>query len=162
MENIVMDASHMVPGGFHFSWPHASADGLYLLQTHARDDSAPHTIKLHTEAGPMDYYFIDSGLTMHFSSYRMCERMTGDVSRLRKCIPEISKTIPYDPFKVDGRLVGEMLHWQFLEDYNGLNFLISFLCKLRAQVPARRPDTRGALALFPGRSKEGDGGEFFL
>ncbi|KAJ7693191.1 hypothetical protein B0H17DRAFT_1132660 [Mycena rosella] len=136
------------PGGFHFNRPHASADGRHLLRTYTGDDSAPHIIKSRTEAGPMKYYFIDFGLSVHFSSYWMRERVTGDVGRLRRCIPEISETVPYDPFKVDVRLVGEMLRWQFLEDYDGLDFLIPIVRNLRKRLPARRPDARGALALF--------------
>jgi hypothetical protein len=109
-----MDASRMIPGGFHFLNP-LTSDGVNYLREYAGDDSEPHIIKSRTDAGlPVQYYFIDFGLAVRFSSFQTRGLATGNVGRLRKHIPELSATVPYDPFMVDVRLVGEMLRWSFL------------------------------------------------
>ncbi|KAJ7457984.1 kinase-like domain-containing protein [Mycena galericulata] len=146
MKNIVMDASRMIPGGFHFSLPSLTADGKRRLYPYNGDDTIPH-IKSRTQAGPMKYYFIDFGLSVKFSSYETRELVTGECGRLREHIPEISETVPYDPFKVDVCMVGEMLNEEF-NTYVGLDFLVPFTCALRHRDPASRPDAKEALALF--------------
>ncbi|KAJ6480089.1 hypothetical protein DFH09DRAFT_1465716, partial [Mycena vulgaris] len=147
MRNIVVDASRMIPGGFHFTWPWTTRDGMHHLRPYKGDDSVPH-IKSRTQAGPMKYYFIDFGLSVQFPSYETRELVTGECGRLRKHIPEISETVPYDPFKVDVCLVGEMLNEEFLAVYVGLDFLIPFTRTLRHSDPASRPEAEEALALF--------------
>ncbi|KAJ6552929.1 kinase-like domain-containing protein [Mycena capillaripes] len=145
--NIVMDASQMIPGGFHFLSP-LTSDGVNHLREYSGDDSEPHIIKSRTDAGPMRYYFIDFGLAVRFPSLETRGLVTGDVGRLRKHVPELSATVPYDPFKVDMRLMGEMLRSSFLLNYTGLDFAIPFVRKLRRGDPRRRPDAPTALAMF--------------
>ncbi|KAJ7202546.1 kinase-like domain-containing protein [Mycena pura] len=141
-QNIVMDASRLIPGGFHFIHPHTS-DGLNLLGRFE-----PHRIKTRTAAGPMKYYYIDFGLSVQFPSFEARELVKGRCGQLRKHVPEISDTVPYDPFKLDVRLVGEMIRVEFLEWYLGLDFIIPFMKKLRRRNPKRRPDAATALDLF--------------
>ncbi|KAJ7860493.1 hypothetical protein B0H13DRAFT_1726579 [Mycena leptocephala] len=138
-KNMVMDSSRMIPGGFHF-WDE-------LLQENTCDASDPHLIKTRTQAGPIKYYYIDFGLSVHFPNDAR-GLVVGECGRLRKHIPENSATVPYDPFKVDIRLVGEMLRTEFVVKYDGLEFLIPFIRKLRRHDPAKRPDAAQALALF--------------
>ncbi|KAJ7504969.1 hypothetical protein B0H11DRAFT_1980043 [Mycena galericulata] len=145
--NFVMDASTMIPGGFHFIRPQ-TYDGRRRFEPYTGDDSVLNTIKSRTQARPMKYYYIDFGLSVRFASYDTRELVTGVCGRLRKHIPEISETEPYDPFKVDIRLVGEMLRTEFLMEYVGLDFLIPFIQKLRRHDPAQRPDAPKALSLF--------------
>lgn len=109
-----MDASRMIPGGFHFIHPPLAGDGQTILLPYTGDEHTPNHIKSRTQAAPMKYYFIDFGLSVQFPSYETRGLVTGECGRLRKHIPEISETIPYDPFKVDVRLIGEMLRSDFL------------------------------------------------
>ncbi|KAJ7469284.1 kinase-like domain-containing protein [Mycena galericulata] len=146
MKNIVVDASRMIPSGFHFTWPWMTSDGTHLLYPYNGDDTVPH-IKSRTQAGPMKYYFIDFGLSVQYPSYETRELVTGECGRLREQIPEISETVPYDPFKVDVCLVGEMLNEE-LYTYAGLDFLVPFTRALRHRDPDIRPDAQEALALF--------------
>ncbi|KAF8203469.1 kinase-like domain-containing protein [Mycena galopus ATCC 62051] len=146
--NIVMDASHMIPGGFHFIHSPLAGDGENVLLPYTGNEHVPNHIKTRTQAAPMRYYFIDFGLSVQFPSYETRRLVTGECGRLRKHLPEISETIPYDPFKVDVRLVGEMLRSEFLQQYVGLDFLIPFVRKLRRRKAAQRPDANEALALF--------------
>ncbi|KAJ7915625.1 hypothetical protein B0H13DRAFT_2324187 [Mycena leptocephala] len=165
-KNMVMDSSRMIPGGFHFVW-WTTSDGRHRLRRYIGDDpdakqcsneceilrettcddSDPHLIKTRTQAGPIKYYYIDFGLSVHFPNDAR-GLVVGECGRLRKHIPEMSETVPYDPFKVDIRLVGEMLRTEFVVKYDGLEFLIPFIRKLRRHDPAKRPDAAQALALF--------------
>ncbi|KAJ6468967.1 hypothetical protein DFH09DRAFT_1058880, partial [Mycena vulgaris] len=105
--NIVVDPSHMVPGGSHFLQPFYAANGVDFLVKYTGDNSVPHIMKSRTEAGSLHYYYIDFGLSVHFPSFEARALVTGEVGRHRKHIPEISETVPYDPFKVDVRLVAK-------------------------------------------------------
>ncbi|KAJ7488914.1 kinase-like domain-containing protein [Mycena latifolia] len=147
LRNMVMDSSRMIPGGFHFIY-YQTSDGQHLLRPYTGDDSDPRLIKSRAQAGPVKYYYIDFGLSVRFPCYEARKLVVGECGRLRKRIPEISETVPYDPFKVDIRLVGEMLRCEFLVDYTGLDFLVPFVRKLRRHDPAERPDAPEALALF--------------
>ncbi|KAJ6560377.1 hypothetical protein B0H19DRAFT_1260987 [Mycena capillaripes] len=127
-----------------------------------RDDSDLFVINSRTQAGPIKYYFFDFDSAVHFPSYKARALVTGDCGRLREHIPEISDTIPYDPFKVDIHLVGEMLHKSFIrvcvssltvQDFEirwipGLDLVVPVIRKLRRRDPALRPEAAEALALF--------------
>ena len=63
----------------------------------------------------MKHYFIDFGLSVQFTSFEARELVKGRCGRVRKHKPEISDTVPYDPFKADIRLVGEMIFCEFLK-----------------------------------------------
>ncbi|KAJ7685848.1 kinase-like domain-containing protein, partial [Mycena rosella] len=145
--NIVMDSSRMIPGGFHFVNP-STSDGINHLRESTGDDSDPHLIRSRTHAGPIHYCYIDFGLSVRFPSVEARQLVTGYFGRLRKRVPEISATVPYDAFKLDVRLVGEMLRSEFLLHYIGLDFLVPFVKKLRRHNPEQRPEAGEALALF--------------
>ncbi|KAJ7139605.1 kinase-like domain-containing protein [Mycena epipterygia] len=144
--NLVMDSSRLIPGGFHFLSA-CTSDGVNYLYPGA-NDSHPGVMKTRSMAAPMQYYYIDFGLSVHFPTFEARQLVTGECGQLRKHVPEISDTIPYDAFKADVRLVGEMLRTDFLLFYTGLDFIIPFVKKLRRRNPARRPDAVQALALF--------------
>ncbi|KAJ6579204.1 kinase-like domain-containing protein [Mycena vulgaris] len=145
--NIVMDSSQIIPGGFHFVNP-STSDGINCLREYAGDESDPRLMKSRTQAAPIHYYYIDFGLSVRFPSIAARQLVTGDFGRLRKRVPEISATVLYDAFKVDVRLVGEMLRSEFLLKYIGLDFIVPFVRKLRRRNPNQRPDAEEALALF--------------
>ncbi|KAJ6526247.1 hypothetical protein DFH09DRAFT_1415840, partial [Mycena vulgaris] len=141
--NMVVDASRMIPGGFHFTSP-CTSDGINFIQ-YGNPKVIPHAMITRNEAGPMDYYYIDFGLSVQFPSFEARELVTGACGRLRKHIPEISATVPYDPFKADVRLVGEMLWREFLVYYTGLDFIEPLVEKLCKDDPAQRPEAVQAL-----------------
>jgi hypothetical protein len=121
----------MIPGGSHFVVPWMASDGITCLTHFAEGHTDKPYMKSRTQAGPLKYYFIDFGLSVQFRSFEERELVIGEFGRLRNDIPEISGTVPYDPFKVsskqyllvacahlfckvDVRLVGEMLLHEFL------------------------------------------------
>ncbi|KAJ7671950.1 hypothetical protein B0H17DRAFT_1244622 [Mycena rosella] len=146
-KNLVVDPSRMIPDGSHFMW-FMTANGVDHLRDYTGNDSDPHIMKSRTEAGPMRYYHIDFGLSVHFPSFEARGLGTGEDGRYRKHIPEISETVPYDPFKVDVRSVGEMLRREFLWHYKGLDFIVPFVKTLRRRNPSKRPDAVEALGRF--------------
>jgi hypothetical protein len=87
----MMDSSRLIPKGFHFTsqWSHTgvpSATGL--------------TYTTRLAVAPVDYFFIDFGLSTRFSSFQERHLVTGMAGQNKK-VPELSYDIPYDPFKVD-------------------------------------------------------------
>ncbi|KAJ7696259.1 hypothetical protein B0H17DRAFT_1198177 [Mycena rosella] len=136
MSNIFVDASPTIPGGFHFIHTYTSG-GVHDLTRYRGDDSQPRLIKTRTEAGPMKYYYTDFELAIRFPSFEARGLVTGYVGHL----------LPYDPFKVDMRLIGEMV-WMNHLWYDGIDFLAPFAGKLRDRSPKRRPDAEEALRLF--------------
>ncbi|KAJ7461406.1 hypothetical protein B0H11DRAFT_2285950 [Mycena galericulata] len=129
--------------------PIATSDGEHILHPYKPgDDSYLHIIKSRTQARSVKYYFIDFGLAVRFPSLETREFVTGICGRHREYVTEISETVPYDPFKVDIHLAGQMLWIDFLLEYDGLDCLITFVHKLRHNDPAQRPDAAEALELF--------------
>ncbi|KIY44929.1 hypothetical protein FISHEDRAFT_5416, partial [Fistulina hepatica ATCC 64428] len=96
---------------------------------------------------PLQYYFIDFGLSCAYTSYETRGVVYGVCGQHRD-IPELSEEVPYDPFALDMRQLGEMLAKDFMRTYKGLEFLEPLVAQLRQDVPAERPTAPQALALF--------------
>ena len=98
----MMDATFLYPFGFH---PY--------LQTMTPDIRREAKSLRRRDVGPIKYYFIDFGLSSRFDD--------GDVDRLvtgRICqqdVPELSDTVPYDPFAADVYLLGDAYKRAFIE-----------------------------------------------
>ncbi|KAJ7047632.1 hypothetical protein C8F04DRAFT_15324 [Mycena alexandri] len=93
------------------------------------------------------YYFIDFGLACSFSSFEERGFVKGICGQHRN-IPELSEEVPYDPFALDIRQIGEMLKRDYIEAYFGLEFLDPLMVRLRADDPSTRPTATEALADF--------------
>ncbi|KAJ7456254.1 hypothetical protein B0H11DRAFT_1819096 [Mycena galericulata] len=136
MRNMVMDTKDMIPGGYH-PINTSTEDGL----------SKRIQIRSRTSAAPISYYFIDFGLSVAYKSYGAREKVTGIVGR-HKSIPELSEKIPYDPFKLDIRQIGESIKHDLLAKYWGLECLIPLMRRLWKNNPDAPPDAAEALWLF--------------
>ncbi|KAJ7456259.1 hypothetical protein B0H11DRAFT_2066035 [Mycena galericulata] len=136
IRNMVMDTKDMIPGGFH-PINTLTEDGL----------SKDIHIRSRTSVAPVTYYFIDFGLAVAFKSYVARSKVTGIAGRHRN-IPELSADIPYDPFKLDIRQIGETIKTELLANYWGLECLIPLMRRLRKDDPDARPDAVEALRLF--------------
>ena len=96
LKNVLMDAIHMYPLGFH------PVHDVFL------DDVttfAPVIPRL--EAG-VKYYFVDYGISSYFPAGSQRELVLGIAGRDQD-VPELSDDVPYDPFKVDIFTVGSVL-----------------------------------------------------
>jgi hypothetical protein len=100
LKNVLMDATHMYPLGFH------PVHDVFL------DDVttfAPVIPRL--EVG-VKYYFVDYGISSYFPAGSQRELVLGIAGRDRD-VPELSNSVPYDPFKVDIFTVGNVLRGEF-------------------------------------------------
>jgi hypothetical protein len=85
----MMDASELVPGGFHFDMPY-TRDGI-IEWREWRERKSDKSLR---------YYLIDFGLSNWYPPGMKDIRVTGIVGQ-DKTVPERSRTIYYDPFKMD-------------------------------------------------------------
>ena len=108
--NIMMDADPLYPKGFHPASTVLDASGTRVTHPRRRRD-----------AGGVRYYFIDFGVSTHFEGPGP-HRVTGVVCR-DPTPPELSRTIPYDPFKLDVYLLGN----HFLQEYVNVRPLLAAL-----------------------------------
>lgn len=88
-KNLMMDATKIIPKGFHPQRPYTTTGISADLSWNKRSSVAP-----------IDYFIIDYGLTMWFRDPHARNSALG-VCGQDKTVPELSAIVPYDPFKVD-------------------------------------------------------------
>lgn len=99
----MFDASSMYPEGFHPDMQHLKKDGSYFLEEGVkRTDAQP----------PVRYYFIDFGISSWFKDPLERHLVTGNRCQ-DKDVPELSDTIPYDPFYTDVFILGNVYKRNF-------------------------------------------------
>lgn len=91
-----MDANSLYPRGFH---------PVLLRRLPDISSNAP---VLSRAQGTVKYYYVDFGISVciHFDSENRL--VVGTLGRDQD-VPELSRTIPYDPFKVDIFIIGNLL-----------------------------------------------------
>jgi len=87
--NLMMDETPVVPKGSHFARPYSHDGTDYNLTWQHR-----------CRVAPFDYYYIDFGLSRWYPDGQDSALAIGVVGQV-KTLPELSDTIPYNPFKVD-------------------------------------------------------------
>ncbi len=92
-----MDADPLFPQGFHPLRPNNLPDGF---------TTAP---RLPRSSAPVKYYFVDYGISSDFDPNGKQDRTVVGIHGIDQDVPELSLTVPYDPFKVDIFLLGNML-----------------------------------------------------
>ena len=97
----MMDASPLYPEGYHPVRKNYTPDTMYRISPLSRTDR------------PVRYYYIDFGLSVQFSE-GASPYVVGDVGRDTD-VPELSDSVPYDPFKVDVFSLGNLLYKEFHE-----------------------------------------------
>jgi hypothetical protein len=119
LKNILMDATHMYPLGFH------PVEELFLDD---RKTLAPRISRL--EAG-VQYYFVDYGISSYFPPGSRRELVLGIAGRDQD-VPELSNDVPYDPFKVDIFTIGNVLRGEFqaVRFHSPADILVSLLCRI--------------------------------
>jgi len=130
MLNLMMDADAMYPEGFH-----------PVRLNHKRDfsgwaDPVPRSI-----AG-VKYYFADFGISVHLPEEDGDQLVTGNMGRDQDP-PELSTTIPYNPFKLDIYIIGNMFKKELC------NVIISFSVWYRNSQTFRNSTMLNSYALSP-------------
>lgn len=93
-----MDASGMYRKGFHPIHLDYVSDHSRLAWPTPRMDALP----------AVKYYFIDFGISVQMSDGLSSRKVLG-IDGIDREVPELSLTRPYDPFKVDIFLIGNIL-----------------------------------------------------
>ena len=103
MHNLMMDADAMYhPEGFH------------PARTRFKRDYSGWATYLPRSAVGVKYYFIDFGISVHLPEDDTNRLVTGHFGR-DQAPPELSDTIPYNPFKLDVFIIGNMFKQEFCE-----------------------------------------------
>jgi len=131
-KNILMDAVHMYPRGFH-----------PVKDNFLHDVSTPATIIPRLDAG-VKYYFVDYGISSYFPTGSQRQLVLGLAGRDQD-VPELSDDVPYDPFKVDVFTIGNVLHREFQNNYTNLGFFTPLIESMMQRDPTSRPSAERAL-----------------
>ena len=101
-KNILVDSNALFPRGYHplnpFRLPDSNLDAPVLSRAVA----------------PVKYYYVDFGISSYIPADSETKLVLGDFGR-DKDVPELSLTTPYDPFKVDIFIIGNLLSKEFLQ-----------------------------------------------
>ncbi|KAJ6505796.1 kinase-like domain-containing protein [Mycena vitilis] len=132
-QNLMMEESQVVPEGSHFL--HARTHDGFNKFFRCKNRCA---------VGPVKYYYIDFGLSMHFPSGQATASTVGTL-RTFPTIPELSQNVPYNPFPVDIYQFGLMLQ-RLIETYNGLDDFRPVAAAMMNPDPRERPAAGQSLA----------------
>ena len=96
----MMDASALYPKGFH------------PIRTGVLPDLSGYATSLSrlAAAQPVKYYYIDFGISVHIPHGE--PRLVLGTAGLDQEVPELSDSVPYDPFKVDVFILGNVFTQQ--------------------------------------------------
>ncbi|RDB27936.1 hypothetical protein Hypma_002163 [Hypsizygus marmoreus] len=138
--NLMMDGSRIVPRGFHFlnPWTH---DGVNRKGFEWRD---------RWSVRPVQYYFIDFGLSHRYPSSAQNIKDTGIFGQ--DDVPEHSLETPYDPFKSDVYQLGNVI-LKVLSDYEGMELFVQLGRAMTNKKPDERPSPSEALKLLASLDK---------
>lgn len=98
-----MDASSIYPDGFHPVHSHFLTDSMTVANCLPRS------------SGAVKYYYVDFGISSYFSLERGRGRLVRGADGRDREVPELSNTVPYDPFKVDIFILGNLFRHEFYE-----------------------------------------------
>ncbi len=97
----MMDVTAMYPSGYH------------PLHWRRLADAATPAPTLPRSSVPITYYLIDFGISTRFSQDEPSKLVLG-IDGLEDTVPELSKTVPYNPFKTDVYILGALFRQEFL------------------------------------------------
>ncbi|KAI9067211.1 hypothetical protein FKP32DRAFT_1564216 [Trametes sanguinea] len=132
--NIMMDAKPLYPSGHHPVKMDYTPDAVY--------DAIPLSRTEH----PVRYYYVDFGLSVRFPE-NSPTMVVGDVGRDDE-VPELSSTVPYDPFKADIYALGNLFDKEFVQRYHRLEILQPLIDSMKQRQPEMRLPASELVVLF--------------
>jgi len=132
MHNLLMDASAMYPEGFH------PANYMYNREYSGWATQIPRSV-----AG-VKYYFADFGISVHVPEGTPRKSTVGVLGR-DQGPPELSASVPYDPFKLDIFIIGNMFKQEFCAKFTNAEFLRPLVRWMVLTDPEQRPTAEEAL-----------------
>ncbi|KAH8823331.1 kinase-like domain-containing protein [Flagelloscypha sp. PMI_526] len=130
--NIMMDSA-MFLKPFHPHFPDRLSDGVTDAEPIPRLGSG------------VRYYFTDFGLSSQFSKSHPNPLVLGTAGRNTN-VPELSETVPYNPFMTDVFILGNALETEFLDKYRNFDFIQPLVSKMTDRNPSKRPTAAQAHA----------------
>ncbi|KAJ6473791.1 kinase-like domain-containing protein [Mycena sanguinolenta] len=133
-QNMVMEESRLIPKGSHWYDPdsHSGFHGHFFSWKN-RCSLRP----------TIQYYYIDFGLSKHFPRGKESARIAVTL-RTFPMIPELSLTVPYNPFYVDIFQLGLAMS-QIIDEYPALEDFRSIAASLTVDNPHARATLEDAL-----------------
>ncbi|EIW59529.1 uncharacterized protein TRAVEDRAFT_36912 [Trametes versicolor FP-101664 SS1] len=134
-KNLMMDASALHPLGHH-----------PIQYDYLASDYSQRAPVLSRVVARVKYYFTDFGISTRFAPGAENRLVLGDKG-LDKELPELSLVVPYDPFKADVFLLGNVFRKHFVEKYRNAPMLDmgQLVARMTAPDPKQRPTAAGAL-----------------
>ncbi|KAF8217734.1 kinase-like domain-containing protein [Mycena galopus ATCC 62051] len=134
-QNLLMDETRVVPRGSHFCYPktHTGYFGVFSWENRC-------------SVSPVDYYYIDFGLSMHYPAGKDTASWTGTL-RTFPTIPELSRTVPCNPFKVDIFQLGLTMA-NVIKEYPALRAFRPVAKRMMRTNPSERPEPAQSLQEF--------------
>ncbi|KAG9047865.1 hypothetical protein FS837_001341 [Tulasnella sp. UAMH 9824] len=131
-DNILMDGRALFPNGWH--------PQTFLATRDALDSAGRPALR---EVRDLRYYFIDFGLSTHGESMTLGEDGQEEA-------PELSLTVPYDPYKLDVYILGKAYARFFLPRFarGEFTFLMPLVAYMTPKLPPERPTAEQALERF--------------
>ncbi|KAI0724168.1 kinase-like domain-containing protein [Fomitopsis betulina] len=130
--NIMMDGNPLYPQGFHpirrCNLPSGHGVAWPLSRSHFH----------------VQYYYIDFSISVYIPPDVHPKLSVGVFGRDQEP-PELSDHIPYNPFKLDVFIFGNVLRKEFYQKYNNLGFLLPIVNAMTQHDPANRPDASEVL-----------------
>lgn len=99
----LMDASALYPMGFH------------PVNTNFLSDAVTPAPRLPGYFAQVKYYYVDYGISSYFPPDTTTDRLALGTGGRDQEVPELSTTTPYNPFKVDIVIIGNLLRHEFHE-----------------------------------------------
>ncbi|KAH9853856.1 kinase-like domain-containing protein [Lenzites betulinus] len=130
--NIMMDAAALYPEGFHPVMSDMSSDLTSSAKVLSRSSAR------------VTYYFVDFGISSLFTHDSTSKLVLG-LDGIEHTVPELSDTIPYDPFKTDIYIIGALFLRNFLNKFSNVQMIEPLVASMTAHDPASRPDAADAL-----------------
>ncbi|KAJ3554130.1 hypothetical protein NM688_g3268 [Phlebia brevispora] len=130
-KNLMMDASAMYPNGFH-----------PVKQRFMPDAVTPVWPRSRSAAG-VTYYYVDFGISVYIPPDQQSKLATGNLGRDRDP-PELWTGEPYDPFKLDIFIIGNVFRKEFHEKFSNVDFLFPLIDQMTQHRPQDRPDAATA------------------
>ncbi|KAI0645026.1 kinase-like domain-containing protein [Trametes meyenii] len=132
--NIMMDARPLYPNGHHPVRMHRAPDAVHDADPLVRIDH------------PVQYYYIDFGLSAHFPQ-GASSMVIGKVGRDME-IPELSNIAPYDAYKADIYALGNLFDKEFLQRFSNVEFLRPLMGCMKQRQPDLRPPADELVKMF--------------
>ncbi|KZV93322.1 hypothetical protein EXIGLDRAFT_613190, partial [Exidia glandulosa HHB12029] len=148
--NVMVDVPNIVSEPWH-PW---GAWGNHDYTVYTEDGKLPRDIVPRLRSKFLvKYHFLDLGSSSAFNDPLSSSRLVVGTEAINRDVPELSETVPFDPFPADIGMFGDMVRdlfnqFPFPQRYQGLDFLNSLLTRMCHDDPAQRYSASEVVAVL--------------